>query len=52
MTVKELRELLQGYDDDLEVLVTFDAGCCETPITGLSDPAVPSDRRVLVLDGV
>ena len=28
MTVKELKEVLLKYDDDLEVVLIYDAGCC------------------------
>ncbi|WP_157833283.1 hypothetical protein [Selenomonas ruminantium] len=28
MTVKELREVLLKYDDDLEVVLIHDVGCC------------------------
>lgn len=32
MTVKELREFLSNYDDDIEVGVSHDAGFCTAPL--------------------
>jgi hypothetical protein len=54
MTVRELKALLSGYDDELEVAVTYDAGFGLADIVGPAKIApgnLPGDPGVLIIDG-